>query len=170
VSTAEHTTLCKPESLPPEIQSRLKKDFASWAIQEPGNLSATALERWNGDKPPGCPGIAIGRFENAKMPSYAVLLVPQGHAKAGYKLLVFSPKSGESSFEMRAVEQSNDGGPGDFFIRGVRIGKFFDEPSRKKFQVQASEGILLIDAAENEYESDVYFWTNSGYQHHPVDY
>jgi hypothetical protein len=137
----------------------------------PGNLSATARERWNGDKPLGCPGIAIGRFENAKLPSYAVLLVPQVHATAGYKLLVFGPKGGESSsFEMRTVEQSNDGGAGNFFIRGVRIPKFFDEPSRKKFQVQANEGILFIDAAETEYESDVYFWTNSGYQHQPVDY
>jgi hypothetical protein len=27
-----------------------------------------------------------------------------------------------------------------------------------------------VDAAENEYETDVYFWANGAYQHQPVDY
>jgi hypothetical protein len=46
----------------------------------------------------------------------------------------------------------------------------FDEQSRRKFQVQANEGILLVDSAENEYEADVYFGANGRYQHEPVDY
>jgi len=39
-----------------------------------------------------------------------------------------------------------------------------------KFQVKASEIILLVDSAENEYETDVYFLAKGGYRHEPVDY
>jgi hypothetical protein len=103
------------------------------------------------------------------MLSYAVLLISQARADAGYKFLVFSPKAGQSSYEMRAAD-SDDNGAANFFIHTVQISKFFDEPSRRKFQVQTSEGILLVDAAEKEYEADVYFWSNGSYQHQPVDY
>ncbi len=167
---SEGPALCKLGSLPADIQNRLKWEFGSWKIQEPSNLSARARERWESEKPLQCPGIAAGLFENAKKPSYAVLLVPNGHTGAGYKFLVFSSKAGQPSHETRVVEQSDGSGAANFFIRRVRISKFFDEHSKKKFQVQTSEGILLVDAAENEYETDVYFWTNGSYQHQPVDY
>jgi hypothetical protein len=166
---SEGRSFCKPESLPPDIQSRLKEEYGSWKIQEPTDLSPRAHERWESEKPLACPGIAVGQFENAKTSSYAVLLVPQGHTDAGYKFLVFSPKTGQPSYEMRAAD-SGDSGAANFFIHKVRISKFFDEPSRRKFQVQMSEGILLADAAEKEYETDVYFWSNGSYQHQPVDY
>jgi hypothetical protein len=166
---SEGRALCKPGSLPPDIQSRLKEEYGSWKIQEPTDLSPRAHERWESEKPLACPGIAVGQFENAKTPSYAVLLAPQGHTDAGYKFLVFSPKTGQPSYEMRAAD-SGDSGAANFFIHKVRISKFFDEPSRRKFQAQMSEGILLADAAEKEYETDVYFWSNGSYQHQPVDY
>jgi hypothetical protein len=44
------------------------------------------------------------------------------------------------------------------------------EESRRKFQPQATEGILMVDSAEHEYEADVYFWPNGRYRHEPVDY
>ena len=77
---------------------------------------------------------------------------------------------GKPSYEMTVMEQSDHGGAANFFIRRVRINKFFDAPSRKMFGVEASEGILLADAGANEYEADVYFWSNGSYQHQPVDY
>jgi hypothetical protein len=156
-------------SLPPDVQIRLKGEFGSWKVQEPADLSPRAHERWESEKPLQCPGIAVGRFENAKTPSYAVLLVPQGHADAGYKFLVFGPKAGQLSYEMRAVD-SGDSGAANFFIHRVRISKFFDEQSRKKFQAHTREGILLVDSAEKEYEADVYFWSGGSYRHQPVDY
>jgi hypothetical protein len=165
----EGPALCKVGSLPPDIQGRLKGEFGSWKVQEPPDLSPRAHERWESEKPLQCPGIAVGQFENAKTPSYAVLLVPEGHADAGYKFLVFSPKAGQPSHEMRAVD-SGDSGGANFFIHRVRISKFFDEQSRKKFQARASEGILLVDSAEKEYGAEVYFWSGSSYQHQPVDY
>src|SRR5437899_4630286 len=85
-------TLCKVESLPSDIQNRLKEEYGSWKIQEPADLSQRARERWESEKPQECPGIAVGHFESAKTPSYAVLLVPMGHADGGYRFLVFSQK------------------------------------------------------------------------------
>jgi hypothetical protein len=167
--SSEEFALCKLSSLPPDVHSRLKGEFGSWRVQEPANLSPRAHERWESEKPLACPGIALGKFEGTKTLSYAVLLVSQAHPDAGYKFLVFSPKAGQPSYEMRAAD-SGDSGASNFFIHTVHINKFFDEPSRRKFQVQTSEGILLADAAEKEYETDVYFWSNGSYQHQPVDY
>ncbi len=55
-------------------------------------------------------------------------------------------------------------------IQKVPVSKFFDGTSKKKFQVQTTDAILMIDSAENEYEADVYFWANNKFQQEPVDY
>ncbi len=162
------TTLCKPGSLPPEIQNRLKQDFGSWKVQQSEDLGSAARQRWESEKPMQCPGIEIGKFESARTISYALLLTSKDHGQ-GYKIVAFIHKDG-SSYDMRMVEESNDGQSGSFFIHKVPITKLFNEQSRKKFHVLAREGILLVDAAENEYEADVYFWTKNGYRHEPVDY
>jgi len=169
VKSSEAPALCKVGSLPVDVQSHLKREFGSWKVQEPADLSPRAHERWESEKPLACPGIAVGQFENAKAPSYAVLLVPKGHADAGYKFFVFSPRSGQPSHGMTTVDSGSSGGA-NFFIHKVRISKFFDEQSREKFQAHTSEGILLVDSGENEYETDVYFWANDHYHHQPVDY
>jgi len=166
---SEESALCKPGSLPPDVQSRLKTEFGSWKIQEPAALSPRAHERWESEKPLACPGIAVGQFEIAKMPSYAVLLVPQSHTDARYKFLVFSLKAGQPSYEMRAAD-SGDSGVANVFIHTTPISKFFDEPSRKKFQAHTVDGILLVDSAENEYGVEVYFWSSGHYRHEPIDY
>jgi hypothetical protein len=171
VAYAEHregVEICKAEVLPVTVQNRLKQEFASWTVQKPLGLSFNARKRWESEKPVQCPGIAAGRFENAKSLSYAVLLVAQDHADAGYKLLVFSSKPGQS-YEMRILDSGKNGAP-NFFIHTVPMSKFFDNESREKFQAYTSDGILLVDAAEQEYEVDVYFWSNGTYQHQPIDY
>lgn len=163
----EEPTLCKP--LPSDIQRRLGEKFGSWTIQEPKDLSATARERWKSEKPQGCPGIAVGRFADGATLSYAVLLVPREHPDAGYKFLVFTSAPGQPSYEMTIVEQSDHAGAANFFIHRVPISRFFNQSSRKKFGVTASDGILLADAGAEEYETDVYFWANGSYRHQPVD-
>jgi hypothetical protein len=166
---SEGRALCKPGSLPTDIQNRLKAEFGSWKVQEPADLSPHVHERWESEKPLACPGIAVGKFENAKTPSYAVLLVPQDHKEAGYKFLVFSPKAGQPSYEMRAAD-SGDSGAANFFIHRTPISKFFDAPSRKKFEAHTVDGILLVDSAENEYGVEVYFRSGGRYRHEPIDY
>ena len=44
-----------------------------------------------------------------------------------------------------------------------------DPATRKRFGIAASEGILLVDSGENEYEANFYFWTGNGYRHEWLD-
>jgi hypothetical protein len=166
---AEGPVPCNFDSLPSDIQNRLKGELATWKVQEPENLSEYSRKTWAGKKPPGCPGIAVGLFQNAKAPSYAVLLVPVGHLDIGFRLVVFSRKVGLSSYEATVVERSNDHGASNYFIRKVPISRFFSEESKRKFQVQATEAILMVDSAEQEYEADIYFWSNGRFRREPVD-
>lgn len=163
-------TLCKVESLPPDIQNRLKEEYGSWKIQEPADLSQRAHDRWESEKPLECPGIAVGHFESAKTTSYAILLVPTGRADAGYRFLVFSQQADQHSYETRLVDKWDQNGAANYFIHRTPISKFFDEPSRKKFQAHSVDGILLVDSAENEYGIDVYFWSGGRYRHEWIDY
>jgi hypothetical protein len=101
----EQLALCNVGSLPPDIQGRLKGKIGFWKVQEPVDLSPRAHERWESEKPQGFPVIAVGDFESAKTPSYAILLVPTGHADAGYRFLVFSQKAGQPAYETRLVEK-----------------------------------------------------------------
>src|ERR1700724_2470311 len=86
------TALCKLETIPSDIKNRLTKEFERWKIQEATDLGLLAHKRWASEKPLACPGIAIGKFDDASRPSYAVLLVPRTHSDSAYKLLVFSCK------------------------------------------------------------------------------
>lgn len=166
----EGQNLCNVGSLPQDIQSRLKEEYGSWKIQEPADLSKRAHERWESEKPLGCPGIAVGHFESAKTLSYAILLVPSGRANGGYRFLVFSQKAGQPAYDSRLVEKLDQNGAANYFIHRTPISKFFDAPSRKKFQAHTVDGILLVDSAENEYGIEVYFWSGGRYRHEPIDY
>jgi hypothetical protein len=167
--TTEESTSCGLVSLPADLQSRLKANYGPWKIQEAETLSEHARKTWEGKKPPACPGIAVGLFQGAKTPSYAVLLVPAAHPDAGYRFLVFSRKAGQPSYEATVVEESDDKGASNYFIRKAVISRFFNEASKRKFQVQAAEAILMIDSADQEYEADLYFWSSGRFQQHPVD-
>ncbi len=166
---AEGPALCNLGSIPSDIQNHLKTDFGSWKIQEPENLSDYTRKTWAGRKPLACPGIAVGLFQSAKTPSYAVLLVPADHPDAGYRFLVFSRKTGQPSYETTMVEQSDDHGASNYFIRKVSVSQFFSEQSKRKFQLAATECILMVDSAEQEYGTDVYFWSNGHFRREPVD-
>ena len=135
VNGQEESPSCKSGSLPPDIQNNLRRDFGSWTIQEPESLSDYTRKTWAGKKPPACPGIAVGLFNSAKTPSYALLLVPIGHPDAGYRFLVFSRKTEQSSYEATVVEKSDDHGASNFFIRTVPISKFFGEESKRRFEI-----------------------------------
>jgi hypothetical protein len=161
---------CELGALPSDIQTRLKSDFGSWKIQQLADLSQRARERWKSEVPSQCPGIAIGYFESAKTLSYAILLVPAGHADVGYRLVVLSQKAGHRAYETTVVGKLDQNGAANYFIHTTPISKFFDEPSRNKFQARGVDGILLVDSAENEYGVEVYFWSGGRYRHEPIDY
>ena len=169
VSVVKRLAACDLQFLPPDVRSRLKVEFSTWMIQRPTNLSPRARERWEAEKPVKCPGIAVGQFDGSKTRSYAVLLVRAGNVGAGFKFLVFSRKAGQRSYESTVLDQSERGGT-NLFIHNVPIRKLFDVKSRKQFQVNTNEGILLVASGDNEYEANVYFWTSGSYRHEAVDY
>src|ERR1700690_2758479 len=113
---SEELGVCKVESLPLDIRELLKEEFELGKVQESTNLSVAARQRWKSEDPLECPGIAVGQFENVKLLSYAVLLVPRSHFDRGYKLVVFSPRAGRTTYESRVVEQSARSSAVDFFI------------------------------------------------------
>jgi len=161
---------CQVRSLPAFIQKYLSKSHSTWRVQESANLGPSARKRWTAEKPLACPGIASGLFDNTKGLSYALLLIPTEQKNSGYRLIVFNPDAIKHTYVARVVDQSENTKSNAFFIRMIGIGGFFDLQSQKRFQVQAREGILLIDAGENEYEADVYFWGAGEYRRQPVDY
>jgi len=169
-ASKQGSSLCRLDSLPTAIQHRLKQEYGPWKIQEPANLSQRAREAWEPEKPLACPGIAVGYFVSAKVLSYSVLLVPTGHVDEGYRFLVFSQKLGQPGYEVRVLDKLDEKGAANYYIQSTPISKFFDEPSRKKFQAHTKDGILLTDSGENEYGVEVYFWSGGRYRHEPVDY
>lgn len=170
-SAAQETTIsCKLETLPSDVQGQLKEDLGAWKIEEPDDLGRNARERWGGERPLQCPGIAIGQFENNKSEVYAVLLVHRTRGVAGHKFLAFSAKDGSVTYVKRVLDQSNDLAAGNVFIRKMAIGKFFDAASKRRFNALPRDVILFVDSGENEYEADVFFWAKGSYEHSFVDY
>jgi hypothetical protein len=166
---AQEPPKCGLDSLPSDIQNPLGKDFASWRIQEAKLLSEHARKTWEAKIPQSCPGIAVGLFQDSTTPSYAILLVSTDHPGAGYKLIVFSRPEGKPLYEAFEIEHSNDRGATNDYIRKVVLGDIFGEESKKKYNAQAPEGILMIDSAEQEYKADLYFLSNNAWRHEPVD-
>jgi hypothetical protein len=162
--------LCRFDSLPAAIQRHVKEEYGSWKVQEAANLSPRARGRWESEKPLECPGIAVGYFESAQTPSYALLLVPTGNGDAGYRFVVFSQRLGQTDYEAKILDKLEERGASNYFLRGTPIRKFFDEASKRRFHAHTADVILLFDSAEKEYEVDVYYWSEGRYRHDPVDY
>lgn len=169
IHAADATAPCRWGSLPSDIRRALNTNFRSWTIQKPDSLRERARRTWAQGNSPGCPGIAAGLFESENTPAYALLLVPAEHPDAGYMLLVFGRKVGRASYGSTVAEQYNGPGSANYFLRKIALNKFFSKQSKRGFSVQATEGIEMIDSAEQEYEVDIYFWSNEHFQHEPVD-
>jgi hypothetical protein len=98
--------------------------------------------------------------------AYAVLLVPAERLARDYRLLIFSRDEGQSrqSYKAIVLDQSESADPDNFLIRSIRIADYFDKPSVTKFRVQAKDGVLFVDSAEDEYEVDVYYWAEGQFR------
>src|SRR5271154_6967102 len=60
--------------LPAEVLRTLSEQFSGWIVQSSDRLSASARDRWQAEKPLGCPGIARGRLTSADT-AFSVLVV-----------------------------------------------------------------------------------------------
>ena len=162
---------CKQEILPLDIRNQISTEFPSWRIQEPSDLNPIARGIWKDSARAGdCPGIAVGQFDSGAAPTYAVLLVSTNHPKTGNRFLIFARTASQSSHELRLVERDETAEAGNFFIRTIQLGEFFNQQWIEKLGSAAKAGILFLDAGEQEYEADVYYWAQGRYQHESVDY
>ena len=89
----------------------------------------------------------MGFFQNQKQTSYAVLLVPSDHPDAAFRFVIFNRATGNSVYEELVVEKSAVRGASNFFIQAMRVSKFFAEASKRKFEVQVTDAILMVDSA-----------------------
>jgi hypothetical protein len=158
--------LCRTDSLPEDIRGSLSRNFSTWKIQEPTDLSARARTRWSAERPLTCPGIAAGHFQNAKDSSYALLLIPANHSSAVYRLLVFTQQAGQKFYGFKAVTQAD--GASDVFLHTVPTVRFFESTSKWVSHSRVSEAIMFVDAAAAE--ADVYVWADDSYQRVQVNY
>jgi hypothetical protein len=167
----ERSSVCKPEILPLDIRNQISTRFPSWRIQEPSDLNPLARGIWKDSAPSGdCPGIAVGQFDGGASSSYAVFLVSTNHPKTGKRFLIFRSTSGQPSHELKLVERDETAEAGNFFVRTIQLAEFFNPQWVQKLGARAKEGILFLDAGEQEYEADVYYWAQGRYRHEPVDY
>jgi hypothetical protein len=166
---------CTLESLPDELQVRLRTDYALWKIQDFSFLSPKAKARWHserrqpGQTEPDCPGVAVGEFKTSQR-SYAILLVPSEEPDAAYRLVIFTLSGSTAPGSLETADQWDKGGAANYFIRTVPIAKVFSREWVSKLKVAAKDGVMSVEAAENEYGVDVYFWANGQYRHEPIDH
>jgi len=166
---------CTLESLPDELQVRLRTDYSSWKVQVFPSLSTKAKTRWQSERPqpgqmyPDCPGIAVGLFKTDQL-SFAVLLVPIDKPDAAYRLVIFTLSGDTAAGSLETADQWDNGGAANYFIRRVQIANVFSAVWIRKLKVTAKDGVMSVEAAENEYGVDVFFWTNGQYRHEPIDH
>jgi hypothetical protein len=158
--------LCRTDSLPQDIRGSLSRNFSTWKIQEPTDLSPRARARWATERPLACPGIAAGHFQNAKDSSYAVLLIPASHGSDTFKLLIFTQQSGQQFYGFKAVGQAD--GASDVFVHAVPTVRFFESTSKWVSHSRVSEAVMFVDSAA--LQAAIYIWADESYQKEPVSY
>ena len=162
---------CRRETLPPMLLTRLRAGYGSWRIQDLPDLSTGARRTWEWDEkkyrrsPLECPGIAVGRFDGRNQ-SYAVLLVPTDRPDRGYRFLL----SNSAGYPLTILEESDDAGARNVFIRKIRISDFFNSASRRQLAVETNDGILRVEAGEDQYGADIFFWAKNSVRLVFVDY
>jgi hypothetical protein len=162
--------VCKPESVPAAIQSRLNFEFSDWKIENYTDLDKPALERWIAEQPVACPGLAVGRFHESPTSSIALLLIPRTSQVTGYRFLIFTRVPGKPAYTMESIDVAADERAAPYlFIRKVKLSATYDLPSLRRFKIHAADGIMLAAAGRSEYEIDIYYWSNGKFQYSAID-
>jgi hypothetical protein len=161
----ELAAMCNVESLPADIRGSLGRNFSSWKIQEPADLSARARTRWGEARPLTCPGIAAGHFQDAKNASYALLLIPASHANSSYRILIYTQQTGAQYYGFKAVGQM-DSGASDVFVQTVSTGSFPD--AARTAHSKANEAVMLVDSAATT--AYLFLWSDANYDREQVNY
>jgi len=152
------SALCRADELPQDIRGSLSRNFSAWKIQEPADLNVAARTRWGAERPLTCPGIAIGRFQDPKNASYALLIIPVDHARGDFRLLIYSRASAQF-YGFKTVAESPSGGS-DLFISAV--------PTVQSAHPKVPEAVMLVDSAATQ--AFLYVWSDLNYEREQINY
>jgi hypothetical protein len=159
---------CDEIQLPTKVREQLKTIYPTWTIQNHQSLSKTALSRWSSQKPMGCPGAIEGEFLPDGTRAYILLIVPREYHDSRYQLVIMREVVGQN-IRPETIETSEAPGACNYFLQMVRTSDYFSREKAKRFKPQAKESFLVLDAGEQEYEVDLYFWSEGRFNNSPVD-
>ncbi|HKD80730.1 MAG TPA: hypothetical protein VKH81_13610 [Candidatus Angelobacter sp.] len=116
---------------------------------------------WAKAHPKGCPGIAIGHFEQSNFLTYVVLMVPKPRPTHGFKILILKKLPSGNNYTGQVLDQSD----GEYSASGLVIakappGKYSDFEGTA--QVQVNLDAILVEWIEKA--SVLYYWENGKYR------
>ena len=158
VAAAGTSKTCDESALPSVASKAISGKFSSWRVVKMEDLSLADQRIWRAAKGDACPGIAVGNFEPAKGPSYALLLVPR-HTNPNRSKLVVLVRDTQGSY---ASEVLDDWG----VLTGRQV--IYKVPSAQDASdADASCGIQLrfdgFKVEEIGKAATLYFWEDARY-------
>lgn len=151
--------------VPREVLHQVRTQYAGWVIQSPNMLGSFTRKRWEGAPHSACPGTANGQFGGQEGLAFALLIVHNSSAQ-----LVLYRRNVSSLDYSFWLSKKLSGNPSNFYIQGMPVNKVFDRAARRRFRAIGRDFVLVVDAGDNEYEADAYFWTGKRFASEPIDY
>jgi hypothetical protein len=115
--------ICDESVLPQFVRVVMKSKIPSWRVVKIDDLDQRYQDLWRQAHPAECPGFTWGFFESKTRLSYAVLLIPQGSPKPGYRLIVVS-KTKKGGVAVRVLERIDDPATSQYVIAKLPPGKY----------------------------------------------
>jgi hypothetical protein len=135
---------CSGSILPSPVKELLKTKFSNWKIMQLSDMDQDDRDLWlKGPNGKLCPGLAVGHFDNAETPSYALLLISRSIPGGDYKIVIFSKNVPEDTYSWRLL----DHGDGECAYCGIVIsrvlpGKYHDWEGAKSIRIKL-DGLLV---------------------------
>jgi hypothetical protein len=150
---------CGDAALPAQARLLIKKRFPGWRIKLPSDLVDFDKRAWTQEHPKGCPGIAVGHFEDGSQVAYGLLLIPKLAPAVGSKIVVVGQSEAAGDYSLRILAQ-DPGSDSGLVISRVKPGRYpgFDTTQSVR---------LKLDGLEVEWiekSSVLYYWRNGEYR------
>ena len=146
--------------LPSQAKVQLDQRFPDWRPKHLSDLSGYDKKLWLETHPKGCPGIAVGHFEQPERVGYAVLLIPKSGHTASYKIIVLS--KGSDEYAVRLLDHAEGSTYSD---SGLVISK---EPHGTYSEFGDTKSVRLeLDGVNVEWlekSSVLYYWERGKYR------
>ena len=159
---AQGAAHCDSSALPTTAQELLTKTYPQWRVKVLSDLSAEDQQLWlSSAQSKACPGLLAGHFEAAEIISYALLLVPKSSTSAaGYKVVVLSKQSNDSSYAWKVVDHAEALFADELVIAKVVPGKYPNWDDSKSVNLKLDS--ILVEWMEKG--ASLYYWSAGEYR------